>query len=149
MNFIQPRIILSNKQKSRANKIIDDCSSDGSHSFNEISELSIGKIDSLRRRNTTRHIRLAALLHVLTALVDAWSEEPHRSPKFKMLVVASISYLSLSADVIPDWTPDGYEDDIWVMNKCMKQLKKKDMSLYRAITDEVDELVQKWSTPNV
>lgn len=146
MSPIESHYRLSLKQRQAVSEMLKTFDVDALDRAN-LAEIVGRKVDLLRGRRTKRHDMLAATSIVLVDLIQAWEEKPcrrRRSARIRDLVLRSVYYVCLAEDVIEDWKPNGYADDIWVVNWCMKQLERTDSDLTDAISREVNEVVDRW-----
>jgi uncharacterized membrane protein YkvA (DUF1232 family) len=87
-------------------------------------------IHTLKKRPNCWHAKIAVYAEVLYNYVLVHEDSPKKT-QIRPYAIASLFYLCNPFDVIPDYTAGrGYLDDAFVINTCVKTIKKLDRALY-------------------
>jgi uncharacterized membrane protein YkvA (DUF1232 family) len=90
-------------------------------------------IQTLKKRPNCWHGRIAVYAEILYDYVLVHEDNPKKT-QIRPYAIAALFYLCNPFDVVPDYTPGrGYLDDAFVINTCVKTIKKLDRTIYEDI----------------
>lgn len=126
---IRSGYVLDAKQKRMCRERIQSLEQDATIEFWLATRIQVNKTcQTLKRSKTQWHRDLAAVSNYLAVRLEA--ELASSSPQFELdnqqtKIVATLAYFADMDDVIPDHIlGKGYSDDAYVMNECIKALKR-------------------------
>ena len=91
----------------------------------------------IKRLNKEPGSWLAQMASVTTVLTDV-AKTKQLNQRANREVVAALFYLCNPFDVIPDHDPEkGYWDDAFMLNLCLKRMKKSDPESYQAVERQI------------
>lgn len=89
-------------------------------------------LKTLKSRSNSWYLQIATYAEILHEYIML--SDDCQIDKIRPFIIASLFYLCNPFDIIPDYTPGtGYLDDAFVINTCLKEVKKCNFTLYEEI----------------